>query len=316
MKTLKNYSLLFALLLLGFGNVFAQETLDGYNDQSLRPVHKYDQLYKRTVWYRIDGREKQNRNLFAVGGNELSEIIIGAVKAGIIRPFANDSLKERLTYEDFIKRLTIPGSGGGDEGDGLTDGGGGDDWGGGGGGDDWGGGGDDSGNTGGGDTGGGDTGTAEQTGDGTSDPNSGQTAVSNEFFAKDLNLLEIKEHLIFDKKRSRMIHDIQSITIKIPSNLHPAGLETELASFSYKELVNNVFKDNASARWYNNENEAEDRSLAEAFDLRLFGAHMIKYANWDDKFIADMYGEGKSSIVASQQIEYQLCDYEQDVWEN
>jgi Gliding motility associated protein GldN len=82
-------------------------------------------------------------------------------------------------------------------------------------------------------------------------------------------------------------------------------------------LVDNVFKDNPQAIWYNNDNLAEHRNFGEAFDLRTFSAHLIKYENWDDYAIADMYGgEGKGAIVAAQQIEYELVDFEQDLWEN
>jgi len=303
----------FVLFLIN--GVSAQETdLDGYNDYSLRPIHKYDQMYKRTLWYYMDLREKQNRPFFSEN-SWISKVIIDAVKAGIVRPFQSDSLVNRMSYEDFIKNLTIPGAGGGGDDFGGDDfGGGGDDWGGGG--DDWGGGDDgwgDDGGGGGDDFGGGDeSGGDADEGDG----DGGGEEIVNEFFANQLYIIEIKEDLIFDKKRSQMKHDIQTITIKIPAEVTPTGIEKPLASFSYKELVNNVFRDNPAAIWYNNSNLAEHKNFADAFELRLFSAHLIKYANFDDSYIEDIYGVGKNALIASQQIEHELIDYEQDLWEN
>lgn len=319
MNKLKNFAWLFVVLLCMNG-VSAQEAdLDGYNDYSLRPIHKYDQMYKRTLWLYMDLREKQNRPFFSEN-SWISKVIIDAVKAGIVRPFQSDSLVNRMSYEDFIKNLTIPGAGGGDDDFGGDDfGGGGDDWGGGGGddwggGDDgWGGGGDDSGGGGGDDGGFGDEGDG---GDGDGGDGDGGEEANNEFFANQLYILEIKEDLIFDKKRSQMKHDIQTITLKIPAEVTPTGIEKSLASFSYKELVNNVFRDNPAAIWYNNSNLAEHKNFADAFELRLFSAHLIKYANFDDSYIEDIYGIGKSALLASQQIEHELIDFEQDLWEN
>jgi gliding motility associated protien GldN len=258
---------------------FAQESL---NENALRPVPKNDQLVKKTLWLRMDGSEKQNRQYFA-NGNEITKIIIDAVKAGIIRPFENDSLRNRMTYDQFISNLTVPASGE------ITNPE-----------DEW------------------ETEPQAETDSSRSvQPAPNLQAKGFEYFAKDLTILEIRENLVFDKKRSRMVHEMESITIKIPAKLHPAGLEMPLATFSFKELVENVFKDNPQAIGYNNDNQAEHRNFGEAFEVRDFSAHLFKYANWDDATVADMNGgEGKAAIVAAQQIEYEMLDFEQDTWEN
>ena len=257
----------------------------GYNPNSLRPIHSDDQLWRKTLWLRMDGKEKQNKPFFAKN-NEISKVIIDAVKAGIIRPFANDSLVTRMSFETFVENLTIPGSE-----EGLSeeekamgfDSGGGDGWG---------------------DDGGG--GAKEET----------AAATSNEFFAKDINILEIRLDLVFDKKRSRMYRDIQAITMILPAEKNTAkGIDMPIASFSYKELVENVFKDNEGALWFNNANPKEHRNLSEAFDLTLYAAHLIKYQNSDDNYIADIYGPDKSFILASMNLEYQLLDFEAEFWE-
>ena len=39
--------------------------VDGYNPNSVRPIHESDQLYKTRVWRRMDLREKQNKPFFS-----------------------------------------------------------------------------------------------------------------------------------------------------------------------------------------------------------------------------------------------------------
>ncbi|WP_375559371.1 gliding motility protein GldN [Bernardetia sp. OM2101] len=276
-----------------FGMEYAQ---DGYNHNSIRPLHESHIMYKKTLWFRMSLKEKQNLPFFAVE-NEITKVIIDAVKLGIIRPYKNDSLRTRMSQEEFLENLTIPS----DEvtlteeeiAMGFTA----DDLGGfGGGGDDWGSGGDWGGDSG---------GSAEA------------ETIANEFYPKQLHLLEIKEDLLFDNKHSRMKHDIQAITIIIPAEMNPAtGLEKKLAAFSYKELVQNLFRDNSQAIWYNERNNRHHRNLEEAFDLRLFNARVIKYDNARDNMIVDIYEDQRSALIAAQQYEHQLVEYESHLWEN
>lgn len=291
LKLHKIFALSALLLAVAFSGIAQERDEFGYNPNSLRPIHNDDQFFKKTLWFRIDLKEKQNKPLFA-RNMEITKVVIDAVKAGILRPYTSDSLQNRMSFDQFTQNLTIPGQdaglseeekamGFGESDDGWGD-------------DPWGGG-----KEGGEGGGGGET-----------------AAASNEYFAKDFTLLELREDLIFDKKRSRMYHDIQAITIILPADKNPTGVEKPLASFSYKELVENVFRDNPNAIWYNNQNPREHRSLEEAFELRLFAAHLTKYANSDDNYIEDIYGSGKTAIVTSMQYEHGLVEYESDFWEN
>ena len=294
-KIIKISYLSLLLMLPSIWGVAQEIDENGYNYNSVRPVRRADIMYSKTTWMRMDLREKQNEPYFAAN-NEISKIIIDAVKAGVLRPFKNDSLSQRMSLQTFLDNLKIPGADEGLSQDDIDMGfGGGDDWGDGGG-DDWGGdGGDDFGGGGGG----------------------GAAQGPEEFFAKQIYLLEFKEDLLFDKKRSRMFHDIQSIKLIIPSELYPSGIEKELATFSYKELVENVFVDNPSALWYNPKNTGENRNLSDAFDLRLFSARIIKYSNPKDNFIEDIYnGNAKLSLAKSQEYEHYLVEYESNLWSN
>ncbi|MFT5914657.1 MAG: hypothetical protein ACJAWV_000778 [Flammeovirgaceae bacterium] len=312
----------FALMFFGMSFISAQEIDDsGYNYNSVRPIRRADIMYMKTLWRRMDLREKQNEPFFAAE-NEISKIVIDAVKAGVLRPFMNDSLTTRMSPSQFLENLKVPG---GDEGLSKEDiemgfGAGGDDaWGGGGGG---GGGGDWGDSSGGGGAWGGDSGGGDGFGgdSGGGDGGTGKTVsavAADEFFAKQIPILEIKEDLIFDRKRSRMYHDIQSITLVIPGEYYPSGIDKPLATFSYKELVENVFIDNPQAIWFNPKNTIENRNLADAFDLRLFDARIIKYTNPKDDMIEDVYNSDlKLSLGKSQQYEHDILEYESNMWSN
>ena len=69
------------LLLVGFMafDSSAQEEGQAYNEHSVYPINYTNQMYKRTVWRRMDLKEKQNRPFFSTS-NEITRIIIEAVQ--------------------------------------------------------------------------------------------------------------------------------------------------------------------------------------------------------------------------------------------
>ncbi|MCC5946481.1 MAG: gliding motility protein GldN [Bernardetiaceae bacterium] len=280
---------------------YGMESLfDGYNRNSVahKRIHNSHKLYQKTLWFQIDLKEKQNKP-FMARGRELPTLIIEAAKNGIIRPYASDSLRTRLNDETFKNNLKLPGA---DEG--LTDeeiamgfgdaGGGG-----------WG----DDGGSGWGDEG------------GWGDDGGGGDEGMDEFFPRDFSVMRVREDLFFDKVRSRMIHDIQSLEIILPAekNADGGGIDKTIGVFSYKELVDNLFKGNPEAIWYNPHNSSPNshRNLEEAFELRLFTGHVVKYDNPDDAYIIDMtQNDEKQKIISSMNYEYQLIEYESHLWEN
>ncbi|UZR92786.1 gliding motility protein GldN [Chondrinema litorale] len=286
--------LIFVYFFLLISPVFAQmefgfDDKDAFSPHSIRQVRRADVMYNNTVWVRMDLREKQNEPFFAAN-SEITKIIIDAVKAGVLRPYKNDSLITRMSIQEFNDNIKIPGADEGltDEdlamGFGDSDFGGGDDWGGG----DWG-----------------------------SEGGAEEDAGPDEFFPNNIYILELKEHRMFDRKRSRMYYDIQSIKLIIPGELYPTGINKELATFSYKELVSNVFVDNPAAVWYNAKNTAENKNLADAFELRQFTGKIVKYSNPKDNVIDDIYkGNLKLGLAKSQEYEHRLLEYESDLWSN
>lgn len=300
-----------AVLMGSSFSVKAQETdNNGYNPNSVHPIHESKILYKNRVWRRVDLEEKQNKPFFAFN-NEISRFIIDAAKAGIIPIYKNDSLTTRMSKEEFLQNLQIPGmenmnaggaAGGGDNG-----------WGSGGdnsGGDSGWGGGDQGGNN---NAAGGDSGWGGDQGGGNK---AAATVVNTEFSPREVSNMEIMEDEIFDKERSRLYYDIQSIKLVIPAKRFPStGLERSLGVFKYKDLVK-LFKSKPEYYiWFNPQNSGANMNLVDAFELRLFGSHIIKIANPDNAYLTDIYSKSpKEGIMASQWMEYKLMEEEHNLW--
>ena len=276
----------------------AQETTNYVNHNSTAGIPDYDVMYKKRLWRRMDLKEKQNRSFFAFN-NEITKIIIEGVNAGVVFPYKNDSLQTRMSREEFLENLKMPVYGGEilseeEKAMGFTED---DAWG-----DDdgWG---DDS--------GWGD----EKEGDKPADASA--TAGADYFFPADVEVLEIMEDWVFDKRRSRLFYDIQSITLILPATKFPeTGLQRQVASFKYKDLEDLFRSMPEEALWFNPQNSAEHKNLADAFLLRLFSARLIKVSNPEDSYIADIYNTNpKEGLIASQRIEQELLELEHELWE-
>lgn len=264
----------------------AQETASGYNENSVRPVHKDYMMYKRRVWRRMDLREKQNKPFFAYN-NEVTRILIDAVKDGRLYAYKNDSLKERMSKEEFLENLLTP-----DSEIGLTE--------------------DEQA-----------MGFGEETdnGWGTQDDAWGETEdqqqMVNYFFPNEVSLMNIVEDVFFDRIRSRQYYDIQAIELVLPADKIPTGLERKVATFKYIDVERLFRSMPEEAIWFNPQNGAQHRNLADAFQLRLFNARITKVENPDNLQIVDIQGNGdlKRGLYASQEMEYKLMEYEHDLWE-
>ncbi len=277
------------LLMAGsFVGAMAQEDNSrGYNPNSVRPIHESDIMFKRTVWRRMDMKEKQNKPFFATNA-EITAFIIKAVKAGLLQPYTNDSISVKMPLEKFIENLTEP-----TEKVGLSE--------------------EEK-----------KAGFKEEATTGWDTPAAngkpGQVAAapaapaSNEYYPRDFTTLEIKEDIIFDKQRSRMYYDIQSFTMVIPAERRPNALDFALASFKYKDLAK-LFRNDPKAIWFNAQNNKEHKNLADAFDLRLFHARIIKISNPEDNYLVDIYEGGRKGLIASEQLEQQLMEFEHNLWE-
>jgi gliding motility associated protien GldN len=248
------------------------EATPGYNPHSVRPIHESNVMYKMGLWRRINLKHKPNTPFFAEQ-NEITRLIIDAVKDGRLTAYKNDSLTYTMTREEFAKRLI-------------------------------------------------DTRQEAPAADQPVDEFFQGTAVAAqapvvvEFTPKQLYLLDLKEDLIFDKQRSRVYYDIQTITIVLPAEYDLRGVENQVASFRFKDLVK-VFNENPNAKWYNIYNRAQDKRLSDAFELRLFHSHITKMSDPQGRDLATIYNTGapNSGLIAAQRKEHAIVEWENDLWD-
>lgn len=323
------------------------------NSMSVRPIDESDIMMKKTLWRRVDLKETQNRSMFAKG-SEITKYLIDAVKAGLLDAYDGDSCVRKITPEKFHEKLLVPNQEGGLSKEEIEAGFGkqttttGDGWG------DpkkpdatktaakkpvddgWG------------------TPAPKTTAkpapadDGWGAPAPKKSTAKNakgkkgakttqpiappvvkdtvavaqtpagfsgdEYFAKELGILEIKEDWIFDKKRSRLYYDIQTVTMLLPADKNAAGFELPVATFKYKDLDKLFRSDPKKFVWYNTQNQAQHKNLADAFDLRLFYGRITKVANPEDKDLIGLHGD-KEGLLKSYQTEYDLMELEHGLWE-
>lgn len=279
-KALISTLILFLIGIVSFES-FAQEERLTYNEHSVYPIPFSNQMYKRTVWRRMDLKEKQNRPFFSTS-NEITRIIIDAVNDGLIYPYEDDSLNKRMSKEQFLENLKLPTD---DEDDfGATDAGFGDDSGG------W-----------------------ADSGWGDEEEAAGPSI--QYYDATQLNIMRIKEDMIFDKVRSRLYWDVQSLEMIIPATEVATGIEKSVGVFKYKDLEQLFRSMPDRAIWYNRQNTAHHRNMADAFLLRLFSARVVKVSNPRNDWIQDISPDQRSALYKSQQEEYKLIEYEHNLWE-
>jgi hypothetical protein len=307
-------------------NALAQEqATTASSTGSHRPIPPSDQMFRKSIWRQVDLREKQNKPMFSEG-KEISRIILEAVKRGELQAYKNDSLTSTFSPQEVTGNISYA-----DESFKLSDeekaagfsekdlGGGGDDWG----------------------APAPKKGAAGSAGKTVRQPKLGANGkplkdkkgkvimetvavapppppppAANQYRYKDLYEMEVKEDMIFDKKRSRMYHDIKSIAILVPSTLpsNTSGIEKPVGYFKYSDLVK-VFRANPeNAIWFNPENDAQHKNLADAFELWLFNSYITKVSNAGDSRLDDIYGGAQQGILAAQQTSADLIEYEYNLW--
>jgi hypothetical protein len=277
--------------------------------ESIRPIDPSNIMYKVTNWRQMDLNELQNQPFFSKN-NEITKYLIEGVRAGLLEPYTSDSLTTKMTLDQFNLRLQYENTDGGlseeEKAAGFTEEG-----------------------AGGADDGWGDSGAKKKepaakkpaagTDSGWGDPSTDTTSSTSsgaiEYFPQEMTLIEIKEDYIFDKQRSRPYFDIQSLTLYIPAAKTSRGFNVPVASFRYKD-VDKYFRSQPSKFiWYNSQNQAKHLNMADAFDLRLFSARLIKQSNARDAFLEEVYGGPRQGLVKSQQLEHKLMEWEHNLWE-
>ncbi|MEY2792836.1 MAG: hypothetical protein RJA76_828 [Bacteroidota bacterium] len=302
-------SFLFLGLISGFGayaQTKAEKPLNESKENAVRPVDDSNIHYRARLWRRMDMNEKINQPFFSVN-NELSKFLVEWVEAGILTPYKNDSLTVKLTPAQFKENMKMDedlsdaglsdaekAAGFGNENTtkstdaGVDDG--------------WGGASKKS------------TAKAETPAKANDGFDQKPVGAISYYFPKEISVLEIKEDAIVDRQKSRLSFVIQALTLVIPSSKTKAGFDKPVASFKYKDVYN-LFKSNENCIWYNPQNEMKHLNMADAFDLRLFQARIIKKGNPKNQFLSDIYNGDREGLLMSQMIEHQLLEMESDLWE-
>ncbi len=269
-------------------------SLTGYGQEMaplIKPAIAEDQqMFKKMVWRRMDLREQQNSPFFSLNG-EISRLLIEAVDEGLITPYRSDSTINFMPDIIFVSNISVeqeqnPFVGGGFNTGGFDD-------------------------------------NAEENADQAgADPDEPRLLAIPE---EEFSILYIREEVIFDRNRSRMYNYIQSLSLFLPpdagTTYNPGGFEKPIAHFNYDEVValfRGPYADKAI--YYNNQNPGAHLNMSDAFELRLFNAPIIKISNDQDLDIRQLYGEEMardpmSVIVIQQKYEYDLMEYESELWE-
>ena len=287
-KLYKIFVLFVLLSISSVDNTYAQaEVSNGYNPLSLRQVHESYLMWKRTLWRRVDLKEKQNKPFFAMN-RELSKIIISAVERGVLIPYRSDSVNDVnvMSREDFLINIQQENL---DAEDDFEDGGFEDD----------------------------PFAAAIEDDPFAADEEEVETGpifIPN----REFSIFEIKEDLYFDRIHSRIYFDIQSISMYLPSDsfYNLTGVEKPVASFRFIDLYNLFKSMPKEAIWFNDSNIAQHKNLGDAFLLRLFKGIIVKIANADDVRVSELYAKSrKDGIMASFKVEQDLMEWEANLWE-
>ncbi|WP_426490102.1 gliding motility protein GldN [Hymenobacter sp. 102] len=291
MNKFLSFAALTAGLTLSVAASAQEQATTASSNGSYRPIPNSDIMFRKTIWRAIDLREKQNKPMFAEG-KEISRVIIDAVKRGELQAYKNDSLTSTFSSKEVIGNMSYAEASAGlsdeeraagfseDTGDG------------------WG------------------TPAPKKGAKGKTTPKAPTAPPSYEYRPKDIYQMELKEDMIFDKKRSRMYHDIKSLTLLVPSTLgsNTSGIEKPIGTFKYSDLVR-VFRANPDkAIWFNPQNDAQHKNLADAFELWLFNSYIVKVSNPSDSRLDEVYGGQQQGILASQQAAADLIEYEYNLW--
>jgi gliding motility associated protien GldN len=304
MKLLLSISICF-FSFLSFQSLAQEKPLNSSQQNSVRPIDDANVHFRVRLWRRLDLNEKINQPLFSYN-NEISKFLVEWVAAGLLTPYTNDSLTTKMSVAQFKENLKIEegivdgelsdaekSAGFGADAKATTNAGADDGW-------------------------GGKTASTGAEKPAVADNSFAEKASSTTaayYFPKELTIIEIKEDALIDRQRSRMYFDIQTFTLIIPAAKTKAGFDKPIASFRYKDVYK-LFRNNPNCIWYNSQNEIQHKNMADAFDLRMFQARIVKKGNSKNQYLTDINNSDIDGLNRSQLLEYELLELEHEMWEN
>jgi len=279
---MKRFVFALGLLVVGFVPAIAQE---GVAPLIKPTVPQSYELFKKMVWRRMDLNEKQNRPFFSLNG-EISRLLIEAVDEGLLRPYRSDSCINFMPDIVFVSNISVEREDNPFVGGGFSSFG----------------------------------GDAQET-----EPAEDEGPLLDAIPPPLFSVLYVREEVVFDRNRSRMYTYIKSLSLYLPASAgtdwNPGGFEKPIAHFKFDEVVD-LFKKQYSDRaiWYNVQNEAANLNFADAFELRLFNAPITRLSNPQNLDIRQEYQEEMAKdplapLIYQQKYEYDLMEYESELWE-
>ncbi len=294
--------LIFCLISVGFASEsFAQQDTI-VNPNGIEKIPYYEQLYRFRVWRTVDLQEKQNSG-FKSAKSDIAKFLLQSIQSGSITAY-DDSLKNVQTPEQVLvsnKALTEPPYDA-KKAYFINE-------------------------------------TATYNGknyESTRNDNKAHfptetdwwqlSGNQTEYFTKNnVTGIQIIEDVIFDKRRSRLYYDIQSIGLLASKN--GSTDISPIAFVQFKDFYNLVEKSAHSkdmnvrdvVLWRNRYNPSENRSFNDAFKLRLFHGVIDKVENPGDYSIQQIYtNNGRSygeSVFARWEEEMKMMEKEHNLWE-
>lgn len=253
-------------------------TLTAQDTNNKPEVNEIYKMFSKTMWRRMDLEIKQNRPFFSRNG-EISKVLMKALAAGDLKVYRSDSCLNVMPDSTVQKMLAF---------------------------------------------------TIQETRP--QDPNDPYSPmvtmdVTTPIPGNLWSVLYLKEDVIFDRNRSRMYWYIRTITMTVPGKpeyVQQYGITGELSNylhFKYDEVVEVLRSEKYSSEaiWYNGQNVSAHRNLADAMELRLFSAPITKVSNNQDLDIRQMYQneialDPMVQLIIQQQLEFDLAEYEAELW--
>ncbi|MDG2341543.1 MAG: gliding motility protein GldN [Cytophagales bacterium] len=286
---------------------------DGYNPLSIRQIHESYIMWNRTLWRRIDMKEKMNKP-FLSNNREISKIIIDAVENGTLIaynpdkenydsatvPMTNDIFLEKVlqkaqTCPDLQVSAYIQGLIDSQVFDENTL--------------EW-----------------GPIDERQQIRNALDDPFWGDSEETGPCIpieadripARDFSIFRLRENLYFDRIHSRVYFDIQTVTmfLNVNSAFNTFGVDEPVATFQFIDLYNLFKSMPKEAIWFNQYNTAQHKNMGDAFLLRLFSGNIVKFSNFENQNLSTFYDvNAKEAMSKSYEYLQFLIEWESNLWE-
>ncbi len=254
---------------------------DEVNPFSLRPIPKSHIAFQKSIWLQVSFHQKANLPLW-YAGHQLSKFLIKNALEGRITAYRDDKLETVLSKNELLENLRVENE-------------------------------------------------TSKKNDFAFNPdnftNSNQTDSTEQLIDfSDLSVLEIKEDYILDIQHSRMVHDVIAFTLIIPpirnknteegNNFASAGLQKKVVSFSYKEIIEKLFRPLKEDYVVIETNKSNGHipNLETLIDSRFFHGNIVKYDNFKDQYFEDQYDNKRQSIVKCMQYHEKLIEFEAFLW--